>query len=113
WDVWQIKKLDEKLEATKDAKKLDELLDDALQRRMYYDLLAPINVFRPGDLKDFKVEKLSDWDTYKLDDVKDYMKKRLAAAIASTHDVDHHLGKYWTDEASGEANKRDAIEKRQ
>jgi hypothetical protein len=117
WDVWQVKNLDDKLEKTK-AADLDGLLDDAIQRRIYYDILAPINVFRPGDIKDvknYKIEKLSDGNAYSLEKVKEFMQDRLKAAIAMQHDPDHHLGDhYWTkSEPSAEAQKRDSVERRQ
>ena len=116
WDVWQVKKLDDRLKEAKGAD-LDSLLDDAVQRRIYYDILAPINVFRPGEIKDFKnykIEKLSDLKTYSLDKVKEFMQDRLAAAVADKFNPDVHLGEYWSKEnPSPDAMTRDSIEKRQ
>ncbi len=115
WNVHQIKNLDDKLIAAKDAD-LDGWLDDAIQRRLYYDILAPINVFRPGDISDiknYKVEKLADRDAYPLDKVKEFMDQRLKAAIADKYDLDVHLGEAWDKEKTKpEALQRSSIEKR-
>src|SRR5262249_45735274 len=125
WDVWyrrgfsesdQLKKLDDRLKEIKGAD-LDSLLDDSIQRRIYYDILAPINVFRPGEIKDvknYKIEKLSDLKAYPLDKVKEFMQDRLAASVADKFNPDVHLGEYWSKEKpSDEAMTRDSIEKRQ
>jgi hypothetical protein len=116
WDVWQVERLDKGLKEVKGAD-LDSLLDDSIQRRIYYDILAPINVFRPGEIKDVKnytIEKLSDLKTYPLDKVKEFMQDRLAASIADKFNPDVHLGEYWSKEKpSDEAMTRDSIEKRQ
>jgi hypothetical protein len=116
WDVWQVKKLEDRLKGAKGAD-LDNLLDDAIQRRIYYDILAPINVFRPGEIKDaknYKIEKLSDLKAYSLDKVKEFMQERLAASIADKYDPDVHMGDYWSKANSGQDPvTRDSIEKRQ
>jgi hypothetical protein len=115
-DVWRVEKLDDKVAKTK-GKELDDLVADAVQRRIYYDILAPINVHRPGDLdiKNYKIERLANWDTIKLDEVKELMKQRLAASVAVQHDLDVHLGKeVWDKEqTSPEARNRSSVEKRQ
>jgi hypothetical protein len=116
WDVWQVKHLDDGLKKAKGAD-LDGILDDAVQRRIYYDILAPINVFRPGEIKDaknYKIEKLSDLKAYPLDEVKKFMQERLDASIADKYNPDVHMGDYWSKEnPSPEAMTRDSIEKRQ
>jgi hypothetical protein len=119
WDVNQVKKLEDRLEKAKGAE-LDSLFDDAVQRRIYYDILAPVNVFRPGDIKDvknYKIERLSDLDAYKLDQVKEFMQQRLKALIANDYDLDIHIGaEVWNkaqENPDPEALKRDTIEKRQ
>jgi hypothetical protein len=109
WNVWQVEKLDDKLAKTK-GKDLDAALDDAAQRRMYYDLLAPINVYNPGEIdefKDYKIERIT-FEEYDLEKIKEFLKERLAAAIAEKYNPKVHLGnKYWKDGLD-----RDSIEKR-
>ena len=108
WDVWQVEKLDKKLSSTK-GKDLNEMLKDAAQRRMVYDILAPLNIYKPGDLSDFKnytIEKLSSLDDYDMNQVKKFLTDRLSAAIADTYDPKVHLGKDY------EGVKRDSVEKR-
>jgi hypothetical protein len=116
WDVWQVENLDKRLKEVKGAD-LDSLLDDSIQRRIYYDILAPINVFRPGEIKDvknYKIEKLSDLKAYPLEKVKEFMQDRLAASVADKFNPDVHMGEYWSKEKpSDEAMTRDSIEKRQ
>lgn len=93
WDVWQAKRLDDTLTKAKGAD-LDNLVTDSVQRRIYYDILAPLNVFRPGDIKDaknYKIEKLSD-QTYTLDQVKGFLLERLDAALADEYKADTHIG---------------------
>jgi hypothetical protein len=112
WDVWQVKKLDAKLQAAKD-KELDKLVKESVQRRLYYDILAPINVFRPGDLtakdakKRFRIERISDLDVKIDEEVKGFLEQRLDASIAANYKTDVHIGDMWKDEI-----ERDTIEKR-
>jgi hypothetical protein len=122
WDVWQVKRLNNKLIAAKDED-LDAILTDAVQRRMYYDILAPINLFRPGADGDYKIEKIASVDpydqvysdesvqfkAYSIDDLKGFLKQRLEAALKENYDPEVHLGKRWPSEAM----KRDNIERRQ
>lgn len=113
WDVWQVKKLDDKIAKAK-AAELDTLVEEAVQRRLYYDVLAPVNVYRPGDLKFFHVEKIADLDGVKLDEVKGFLLKRLSGAIAERYDLDVHIGETYDKEKVGaDAMKRDSVEKRQ
>jgi hypothetical protein len=114
-DVWQIKALEERLAQAKPAD-LDAMLDDALQRRMYYDLLAPINVFRPGESKDYKnykIEQLADVKKYPLKDVQDLARDLMSYAIADKYDEKFHLGGLYPSDANPKARQRDSIEKRQ
>jgi hypothetical protein len=132
WNVKLVESLHDEAEKATGAK-LDEMLDDALQRRMVYDLLAPINVFWPGDLGDFK--KLKDFETLKDGDVKDkllaeviekhkterladivkqpmesvkaLLDQRLKASISDTYDKEMHIGEHWPD-----GMKRTSVEKR-
>jgi hypothetical protein len=122
----QIDKFEEKIVATAGAD-LDTLVDESVQRRIYRDILAPVNVINPGDLGKLKVETLADLAevgdgekkelskefAYKLDDVKEMLVKRLAAAAADSYDSDVHFGDVWVQEKSSpEAMKRDSVVKR-
>ena len=51
-DVWQVKSLDKMLTNAKGAE-LDDLVKQSTERRLYYDILAPLNIYRPGDIKKF------------------------------------------------------------
>jgi len=108
--------LEERLEKAKTDSELDALLDDALQRRMYYDFLAPLSVFRPGESRDvnlYDVENVADTKKFPLKAVREIVRKRLAGAIAANYDPDVHFGKQWTEEQpSPDAMKRDSLEKR-
>ena len=107
WDVWQVEKLDKTLNDAKGAD-LDKLVMDSVQRRIYYDIMAPLNVFRAGDLSKFQIEKMAD-QSVSLEQIKEYMEKRLSATIADTFDPKVYAGENYF-----EANvKRDSVEKRQ
>lgn len=113
WDVYQVDALQKKIEAAK-GEGLDKLLDESLQRRIYLDVLAPLNVFRPGDAEKFIVEKASELDVYTVAHLKELFEKRCAAASAGTYNSETHFGKVWDDnKQGGDADKRDSIEKRQ
>ena len=108
WDVWQVRNLDKKLASTK-GKDLDTMLDDAAQRRMYYDILAPLNIYMPGEISDFKnykIEKLSSLEDYDMNQVKEFLMVRLKAIIDDNYNPAVHLGKDY------DGLKRDSVEKR-
>ncbi len=122
WDVKQVEKLDKRL-AESEGAKLDALVLDAVQRRMYYDLLAPYNIFRPDEFTDpktYKIEKISDLDRG-LEAIKDYFVERLDSVSADQFD-EVHLGKIWAEHkvtlGKDENDKpihslqRDSVEKR-
>src|SRR5438270_144980 len=97
------------LRASTKGTALDDALKDAAERRMYYDLLAPMNVYNPGEIDDFKnykIEKIT-FEKYKPEEIKGFLKQRLDAAIAENYDKNVHLGKYWQDGLN-----RDSVEKR-
>ncbi|MSQ93314.1 MAG: hypothetical protein EXR98_02020 [Gemmataceae bacterium] len=93
WGVKQVRDLDDMLAKTKGAD-LDRLVTESVQRRIYYDILAPLNVFRPGEIKDaknYKIEKLSD-QSYTLDQVKSFLIERLDHALADEYKAETHIG---------------------
>ncbi len=115
--IWVVDRIEEDLANAKGAE-LDALVDEAVQRRIYYDILAPINLFRPGDLKRTDVERIADRGKFKLKDVEELLDKRLQAAVASQYDARFNMGDdFWNKkpdgQGSGPALERDSIEKRQ
>jgi hypothetical protein len=126
WSVQQVRRLDDKLNGLS-GNDLDKFAEESVQRRLYYDILAPINVFRPGDASDFKIEKLATTDTYdfewleagekepvaksekrdaySLDDVKKFMQQRLAAAVAAKYDPAVHFGKVFEENKSSKPSQ--------
>lgn len=132
WDIWQVKKdqdyWDDKTKEIKvkgtgleikllEAKgsDLDALVLDAVERRLYYDILAPLSVYKPGDVrdpKDYKIERLADSEAYPLEKVRGFFAERLDGAIADQHNLANYYGeKVWP--SGGDAMNRDTIEKRQ
>jgi hypothetical protein len=105
---WVVDRIEEDLAKAKGAE-LDALVDEAVQRRIYYDILAPVNHFRPGDLKATTVERIADRGKLRLKDIEELLDKRLKAAVDSKYDPNFNIGKdYW-----GDPQERDSIEKRQ
>ncbi len=113
WDVWQVKELEKTLTRTNGAA-LDTLVLESVQRRMYYDILAPLNAYRPGDISDakkYKIEKMSD-QTYSLEDVKGFLIERLDAALADEYKADTHIGPEFINEKQtvlDSQNKKDQL----
>jgi hypothetical protein len=105
---WLVERIADDLAKAK-GKDLDALVDEAVQRRIYHDILAPINLFRPGDLNAKDVERIADRDKVKMDKVKELLENRLKAAVASKYDLTYHMGA----EAWGTPQERDSVEKRQ
>jgi hypothetical protein len=105
WNVYAVKTVDQKAKAAK-GPELDALLKDALQRRMYTDILAPVNIFQPGDLDKFTVEKVSNFETYKIDALKSLLEARLNNATAANLNGEVYLGKDMEGKEQGTAEKR-------
>jgi HPt (histidine-containing phosphotransfer) domain-containing protein len=106
--IWLVDRIEEDLAKAKGAE-LDTLVNEAVQRRIYYDILAPINLFRPGDLKLTEVERIADRSKFTLAQVQELLDKRLQAAVASQYDTRFNIGNdYW-----GNPQERDSVEKRQ
>jgi hypothetical protein len=112
WDSYAVDKLNERVTKAV-GPELDSLLLDALQRRMYADILAPANIFRPGDVEKYTVEKLADLDTYKLEQLQALLEKRFEGAVAKEYDPEVHYGKVWTDNKEKDGELNDSVEKRQ
>jgi hypothetical protein len=108
YDVYQVEKLDEKVKAAKGAA-LDALIDDAVQRRMLLDILAPCEVFRPGDVNVPFLDKAGDPDQFPLDELKKRLQKRFAIAVADKYDGSVHQGAEWDGEKRLSWEKRQTI----
>jgi hypothetical protein len=120
WDVYQVEKLHLKVKAAREAKDLDSLVSEALQRRIYADILMPLNLNRPGgaglgvedgkvavDVEKLMVEKIANLDGYKIEQYRALLEKRIDAAIAAKYDPEVNYGQLWQG-----ASDRDSIEKR-
>ena len=105
WNVYAVKTLDQKVKAAK-GPELDALLKDALQRRMVTDILAPVNIFQPGDLEKFTVEKVADLETFKIDSLKALLEARLNNATAANLSGEVYLGKDMDGKGQGSSEKR-------
>src|SRR5262249_17841573 len=99
FSTFQLDDLDKKLNAAKGAD-LDNLVKDSIQRRMYYDILAPVNIYRPGEMQ-FEIEKMADAKV-SLDDIKKMLDKRLDATIAPKYTI----------QPTKDSSENDAVEKR-
>jgi hypothetical protein len=109
-NVHQIDALDGKLKA---VTKLDDLLKDVAQRRMLYDILAPLEMLRPAELKkdwkDDELENIANFDTAKLDTYIKLLDRRLASVIDKNFDGTLFFGPEWSSEARESIDKRRAI----
>lgn len=92
----------------KDAKgaELDKLYMDAVQRRMAFDFLLPLEMFRPGDAKNLFVETIGDLQKLPLSQVMERVTERLKSTIDMKYQPALHLGEEWGKQ------DRDTIEKR-
>ena len=108
YDIYQVEKVDRKIKAAKGLE-LDALLEDAIQRRMLVDILAPCEIFRPGEAKADFLERIADLDTFKLDQLKKRLQKRFDVAIADKFDGSVHQGPDWDTESRHTMEKRQTI----
>jgi hypothetical protein len=67
---------------------LDRLLKEAVQRRMLADVLAPANIYRPGEKDQLAVEKISELENHSLDTLFGILRLRLDAAATKGDDVE-------------------------
>jgi hypothetical protein len=107
FDVYQVDKLDKRVQAAQGAQ-LDALLMDVGQRRIIADILNPVEIYRPGDIESKKpfIEKVADLDLMKLEDVKDALTRRLDAAAKDKYDGETFLGKQWDNQPRWTIEKR-------
>ena len=120
YDVYQVEAIDRALKGAK-GPKLDARIQEAVQRSLLVGILAPCEIFRPGDVgktvkdksgKDkfepkFFVEKAGDLDYSKVEDLEKLLDQRFDVAIADKFDGTVHQGPDW------DAVKRLSWEKRQ
>lgn len=105
--IWVIDRIRDEAANLKGAP-LEALVEEAAQRRIYYEILTPINAFRPGDLTKTEIERFADRDKIKMDRLKEVLEKRFDAAISGQYDPKEFMGeKYWV-----KGQDRDSIEKR-
>jgi hypothetical protein len=75
WSVKQVDVLQDRINNANDAE-LDALLKEAVERRLLTDFMAPVNIYRPGDMSKFPVEKVADLDI-KIEELRDLLVKRF------------------------------------
>lgn len=121
WNVHQVEQVDARLAKTSGAE-LKKLLEDAAERAMLLQVLAPLEIFRPGEvdlgkaapadappevLAQLLISKGVEQDVFPRERLRKILQNRIEATLAETFSPDTFLGK----EFAGQ--KRDSIEKRQ
>lgn len=86
---------------------LDQMLKEAVERRILADILIPVEMFRPSAPDRRVLENVADVNEVKLDDVRKLLSDRLSAAASDKYDGGVHFGEEWN------GQKRWTIEKRQ
>lgn len=104
-DIHQSNALDKEIKSATGAD-LDKLYLEAVKRRMAFDFLLPLELFRPGDVKTLFVEKMGDLKALPLSEVLGRVNERLQSTIDPTYKPLIHFG------ADFPAKDRDTIEKR-
>ena len=106
WSTDQVEKLRARIDAAKaqGPAELDNLLVEAAKRRMLLDALGPMNIYRPGDVEKYSVEKACEEDLSVLEGL---LGMRIGEAINPTHQANVHLG-----ESLLKQQQRDDAEKR-
>lgn len=104
----QVVVLSKKIEDAKGAA-LTDLLTKGVQRRLYVDILAPLETFRPGNADSFFLEKVAEVDSITLGQVEELFKRRCDQASAGKFDSVVHHGKEWEGVQRGTLEKRAAI----
>jgi hypothetical protein len=109
----QVEDLEKKIKSAQ-GEALDNLLAEAVERRILADILMPIELFRASDPN--KTEEkgtlvyrspLENAAEAPIDDLRNLLNKRLDAAASDKHDGSVHFGEEWN------GQKRWTIEKRQ
>lgn len=106
--VWVVDRIEEDLAKAK-GPELEKLVEEAVQRRLYYDILAPLNLFRPADVKAVDVERFADRDKFAVDKLKSLLTERIGAAADAKYNPSLYIGK----EYFGATQDRSSVEKRQ
>lgn len=104
-DVHQSEALEKTIKDAKGAE-LDKLYIDAVERRMAFDFLLPLELFRPGDSRGMFIETMGDLKKLPTSAVLDRVKERLNSTIDKNYQPAIHLGEEWSKQ------ERDTIEKR-
>jgi hypothetical protein len=104
-DIYQAKDLDKRLKEAQ-GPGLKDLYLEAAQRRMAFDFLLPIEMFRPGDPKMSFLEKFGDPKALPLDTVMKRVGDRVAKVMDEKFDTSLTLGDGFKDQ------DRESIEKR-
>jgi hypothetical protein len=109
----QTDKLNKKIDEAKDAE-LTALLVEAAERRMAFDFLMPLEMFRPGDLKDFSIEMIADLEALPTAAVLKRVEDRIKSTLLEKFDPKMQLG--WVSDSVNDPQdfrlKRETAEKR-
>lgn len=105
-NIVQLRAVAKKIQETP-AAQLEGMLAETVRRRMFRDFLAPFELFRPGELGGFTINKAGDLDNMPLAQLEERVKLRLDAAKG-----DKHFGKVYLSEAY-DGKDRWSIDKRQ
>lgn len=118
YSVFQVEQLDTEVrQASPEA--LDGLLHEAAQRHMLADVLGPLERYRPSNIEKWRkgddknkggdtnwvVERIADVQAFKLDHLKDLLRRRFDAALADRFDGELFPAEFAQKE-------RDSIERR-
>ena len=99
----QVEKLDKRIAESKDLK---ALYIEAAERRMAFNFLLPLEMFRPGDQKDFSLWQIGDLDALKTDVILQRVDDRIASTLNEKYVGKLQLGEAWDRET------RETVEKR-
>ena len=107
----QVEKLNKRIAEAKDLK---ALYIEAAERRMAFAFLLPMEMFRPGDQKDFTLEQIGDLDALKTEAVLQRVSDRIASTLNEKYDSKLQLG--WVvdpvNDPQGLRLQRETVEKR-
>jgi hypothetical protein len=107
-----IKAMNEKIDAVS-GDDLLTFLEEGAQRRMFLEILTPLEIFRPGtlDKKDdkFLIAHAGDIELYSLKELQEQFGKRMDAAVSEKYDPDMFFGETFAGKPRGSIEKRMSI----
>ncbi|MFO0867223.1 MAG: hypothetical protein U0744_21720 [Gemmataceae bacterium] len=107
-NIIQIRAVTKKI-AEAPAADLDKMLTDAVRRKLYRDFLAPVELFRPGELAGFTVNKTGDLDSLPIDKLEGRVQLRFDAAKSDKHLSEVYFGDGYKNADRWSVDKRQQI----